>query len=68
MYKTVKTSLVTGGQVVRELLRRFGPGQVCQVVQETEGVFRVHLLGGRTVQATVLANGTLSIQEMEDAA
>ena len=53
---------------MRELLRRFGPGQVCQVVQETEGVFRVHLLGGRTVQATVLANGTLSIQEMEDVA
>ena len=68
MYKTVKNSLVTGGQVVRELLRRFGPGQVCQVVEETEDVFRARLRDGRPVQATVLANGTLSIQEMEDAA
>lgn len=68
MYKTVKTSLVSGGQVVRELLRRFGPGQVCQVVQETEDVFRARLRDGKTVQATVLANGTLSIQEMEDVA
>lgn len=67
MYKTVKSSLTNGGQVVRVLLQRFGPGQVCQVVQETEDVFRARLRGGRMVQATVLASGALSIQEMEDA-
>lgn len=43
MYKTVKTSLINGGQVVRVLLRRFGPDQVCQVVQETEDVFLARL-------------------------
>lgn len=68
MYKTVKATLPSGCRVLRMLLQRFGAKSICQMLEVGPGVFRVRLRDGRLVAATVLENGTLDVQELEETA
>lgn len=67
MYKRVKTSLTNGCRVTELLLEHYGPDRVRQVEQRSENVFYAVLKEGTIIQAVVQANGTVSLQELEEA-
>ena len=65
MCKTKTMTLPTAESVTGDILDRFGPGKVWQVVRLGNRIFRVWLTCGAVALATVGQDGGLTIQVME---
>lgn len=65
MVGTIAETMPTAARVVDQLLRQYGPDELRCVERLSEHIFRARKRDDGIVLATVLEDGTLSIQEPE---
>ncbi len=65
MMNAIKTPLSNAERVTEQLVLKYGPGNVWQVKQLSERIYRADLTNGEVLLATVLDNGMLSIKAQE---